>query len=585
MSRLSVLRTTSVEPSETTNASPASAAGVVPKQGEHLFEHDGVKAVIQFAQLKGQWIAEYRFRFRCGAFHAGTMPLTINSEQHPDFESALYSAARRMVQAMTTAVKGYKLNKRQQKAVDALAAWADQFEPAPTKVTSKPAKQPKRFLDLFSGVGGFHTAMKEIGAACVGSVELDAAARKTYADNFPGDYATCDDIRKAVASMFGKVDIVCGGFPCQSFSQAGDGEGFDHKDKGALFFETARLIGELTPESFILENVEALGTHDEGKTLDTILDILTNLGYAVQTCVLNSGDFGLAQNRHRMFIVGIHDRVLANRTTPFEFPRGTNVSVVVADSPRQFLLKKSAAQIGVDEALAGLPSIRSRLSKEDDSHKKWLSALRKAPTTLVTWPLPVREKIEALMRSAAKKAKNHESAGAKFTAMKVDPGEIMPQPLRAWLLDEHVGGVVQHESRSHMRSDLHRYMFASCFLKSEKYAPTLRNFPPRLLPDHVNIDAESVPFVDRFRVQVGNAPSSTVVAHIKKDGHYYIHPDPSQCRSLTVREAARLQTFPDNYFFEGNRTEQYGQIGNAVPPLLAKKIAKVICKFLSSPRE
>ena len=118
--------------------------------------------------------------------------------------------------------------------------------------------------------------------------------------------------------MFGKVDIVCGGFPCQSFSQAGDGEGSDHKDKGALFFDTARLIGDLAPESFILENVEALGTDDEGKTFDTILDILTDLGYAVQTCVLNSGEFGLAQNRLRMCIVGIHDRVLANRTAPFQ---------------------------------------------------------------------------------------------------------------------------------------------------------------------------------------------------------------------------------------------------------------------------
>ena len=331
MSRQSVLHSASANSQATPTPVPASSVNNVPKQGEHFLEHDGVKAVILFAQHNGQWIAEFRFRFRCGAFHAGTMPLTINSQQHADLKNALHSAASRMVAAMATATKGHQLNKRQKNAVAALTAWASQFEALPVANPAKAVQQPKRFLDLFSGVGGFHIAMKQAGAECAGSVELNGAARKTYAENFPGDYATCDDIRMATAAMFGKVDIVCGGFPCQSFSQAGDGEGFDHKDKGALFFETARLIGDLAPETFILENVEALGNHDDGKTLDTILDVLINLGYAVQTCVLNSGEFGLAQNRLRMFIVGIHDTVLTSRTTPFEFPRGTDASVVVAD--------------------------------------------------------------------------------------------------------------------------------------------------------------------------------------------------------------------------------------------------------------
>jgi DNA (cytosine-5)-methyltransferase 1 len=159
-----------------------------------------------------------------------------------------------------------------------------------------------------------------------------------------------------------------------------------------------------------------------------------------------------------------------------------------------------------------------------------------------------------------------------------------PTELQQWLHDRSLGGVCQHEARAHMASDLARYLFSASFAHLWGYCPRLDVFLPSCFPITsmcMSIGNPSDPFKDRFRVQCRNEPSTTVVAHIAKDGHYYIHYDPSQCRSLTVREAARLQTFPDNYVFAGNRTEQYTQVGNAVPPLLAHKLARIVRSLLN----
>jgi len=409
-------------------------------------------------------------------------------------------------------------------------------------------------------------------------------------------HATIDEwIREALDGCDDWVLI--GGPPCQAYSLAGrsrlrptNPRAFENDKRHFLYTEYLRIIQEFSPSVFVMENVKGMlnSRHCGSRIFERILADLSNpgngLSYQVRSLVVDgmdlepndyvieADDYGVPQSRHRVILFGIRTDVAQS-------------VVELEQNPGRFLLKKNPVKVGVNAALSGLPPLRSRLSREADSPEAWLRVMKKAPTGLKSWRVPLRSKIEQRMANALKKAERLSSPGAPFISMTVVPGEEMPEELRSWYLDERLGGVLHHETRKHMHSDLHRYLFATCFVQSERFVPNLTNFPPRLLPDHLNLHDEDIPFKDRFRVQVGDAPASTVVAHIKKDGHYYIHPDPAQCRSLTVREAARLQTFPDNYFFEGTRTEQYGQIGNAVPPLLAHKIADLIHQFLTSPRQ
>ena len=190
-----------------------------------------------------------------------------------------------------------------------------------------------KFIDLFAGIGGFHLAFHNAGAECVFASEWDAAARLTYETNFikmspllfkRGNFA--GDITKVDKEKIPDFDILCAGFPCQPFSQAGFRKGFEDI-RGTLFFDIAEIIRVKQPQAFFLENVRGLYTHDEGRTFETIKRTITeDLGYSFHHAIVKASDHGLPQHRPRLFMVGFK-----NPSTHFEFPQKRKLKFTMSD--------------------------------------------------------------------------------------------------------------------------------------------------------------------------------------------------------------------------------------------------------------
>jgi DNA (cytosine-5)-methyltransferase 1 len=364
---------------------------------------------------------------------------------------------------------------------------------------------------------------------------------------------------------------------------------FEQDERHLLYREYLQIVADHEPAIFVLENVKGLLTskHGGSRIVTRILDDLgapaQSLGiarrgstryrlYALgqrqivmpwmnerpgdgQEFLLQAEEYGIPQSRHRIFIVGVRSD-LHGRLGALERRPETTAGSVLSD----------------------LPAIRSTLTREADSLECWRQALQ-----------AIRSQEWMSRPENAATAREIRATLKELAKLELTPGRINapyrgpPLTLSDWYRF-NASGITQHEARSHMRDDLHRYLYCSCYARAHKRSPLLRDFPKELYPKHQNISraVENRVFGDRFRVQLADCPSTTITSHVSKDGHYYIHYDPVQCRSLTVREAARLQTFPDSYFFEGNRTEQYHQVGNAVPPLLAREIAGQVFDLLST---
>ena len=195
-----------------------------------------------------------------------------------------------------------------------------------------------KFIDLFAGIGGFHYALKSLGMKCVFTSEIDDYARKTYLENFSDDYLKKDkyfagDIWNVDFSSIPKFDILCAGFPCQPFSQAGHKKGFKDNKDGNLFFSIREILKVKKPKVFFLENVRHLKNHDKGNTFKVIYKTLQKLNYTFDYKVIKASDFGLPQHRPRIYMVGFYKPVLkkAYKDLSFTFPREIPLKLKLSD--------------------------------------------------------------------------------------------------------------------------------------------------------------------------------------------------------------------------------------------------------------
>ncbi|MBL7086714.1 MAG: DNA cytosine methyltransferase [Candidatus Cloacimonetes bacterium] len=438
-------------------------------------------------------------------------------------------------------------------------------------------------IDLFAGCGGLSEGFREEGFEIVSQLEMDKWACETlktrqlyynlkkrgklyWYNKYLTDKLSKEDlynkfpnitqiikktvihrtikedniyeIIKNIKKLSNKIHVLLGGPPCQPYSLAGRSRDPNRKEKDSrhyLYRYYLKFLEKVKPDFFVYENVPGLFTakiNGESIFHKLLIDFQSlNPSYKItpplemlsekpNSYILNSSDFFVPQSRKRLILIGYRESLEK---------RDKDIERIFSLIQEKGVKNKNHGCLTIDDAIGDLPPLQP-----GEGNDGWYMEY------------PNHDNLKKYQISLRKKSP----------------------------------GVINHKARTHMQSDLERYKFFIEHHKNGNSAATLEDLiaeRPDLIPNHKHLDK----FIDRFKVQWWNRPSSTITAHISKDGHYYIHPEISQCRSFTVREAARCQSFPDNFKFEGPRTDQFRQVGNAVPPKLANVIAKYIRKELS----
>ena len=368
-------------------------------------------------------------------------------------------------------------------------------------------------VDLFSGAGGLSEGFRQAGFNHVVANDFDEHAAATYRFNYPHtrvltgpiEGITPDVILRAADLLYGQLDVLVGGPPCQAFSVYNHQRGMNDERSG-LFREYLRVVNGLMPRFVVIENVTGITSTNEGRVCDEIKNGLSQLGYHVESRTLKAEEYGVPQERRRVFFLGTRDSCSLKWPTPTH----------AANYDMTAMLEGLKPLVSVAEAIGDLPPLGSGEGLEEMGYtSEALSEYQK------------------LLRAKSERVYNH----------------IAPH-------------------------------LAPINLERIRYIPqggNWRNLPYCLLPAGMK-RARRTDHTKRYGRLHPDQQASTILT--KCDLHWgaYIHPE--QERTITVREAARFQSFPDSFRFLGSRGEQYKQVGNAVPPLLANAVAEAILSMM-----
>jgi len=424
-----------------------------------------------------------------------------------------------------------------------------------------------RIIDLFAGIGGIRLglqqALKEAGfkSKCVFTSEIKDHAIKVLKQNHPKDSIT-GDITKVNAKSIPDFDILCGGFPCQAFSTAGNGDGFADATRGTLFFDIKRILLEKKPKGFILENVEGLVNHKGGETLSIILTYLDAADYWVSYKVLNSMDFGVPQERKRIYIIGIRKDICDSPISLEGFPikRKTVGDILEKGKPT-----------------SDTPFVRTLLEKYsiEDLLGKAIKDKRGGSDNIHSWDLEIKGPVSDeekdflnLLLKERRKKKWAEIIGIQWMdGMPLTKEQIETfyhnDNLQAMLDDLTAKGYVKFEHPKQRVGTEHK-------TPDGKTTITYRRVSDTNKPKGYNIVAGKLSF------EVGKILSPREVAPtlVATDMQHLYVVDGQGLRTLTLREGLRLFGYPESYKFDIDLASGYDLLGNTVAVPVIKAVAK-----------